>query len=454
MASWEYFLTESTAPSYVRRGDPLGFRAAADHYADILAPGLSNRTHDARWLTILSWILVHVRDTRLALGLDAETRTQAQRRQVYDWIRPLELMWIQQAVMTVEDRKLLKGLQLPGRNAVWRHVHERPRPHWGMSAAQWERYRFTGPHAAYRTLLSHVPGLSLDGDPYRPGQQAQRLAMLVGEPFGRPDARATRRTSSNAEATWRRTFGHDQGRLSGVRQWLPVPRASAVRLTAEECQILRPLLFEGDAMAIQRERVASLAAGARAATHSELVTSVARQLQGEDKADRRRLDLLPPFTTFADAGVEAMLAVWKSVKAQRETRVEIDSISKYAACARALDVLKAEATVWRRAAAASGGALAPVHELAEKTAGTASRAEVLRALLTHHVVRGGGRRWFRIHGAAIVADAGLGGEDAALYRFRLEPLCRLATQLGVISQIPSALKQQPGIQRFDGEDAA
>lgn len=39
----------------IRRGDALGLRAGTDYFADIIAPGLSNGTSDARWITLLSW---------------------------------------------------------------------------------------------------------------------------------------------------------------------------------------------------------------------------------------------------------------------------------------------------------------------------------------------------------------------------------------------------------------
>jgi hypothetical protein len=44
-------------PVVVRRGDALGLRALADHFADAVAPGLSNRVRDGRWVTILAWCL-------------------------------------------------------------------------------------------------------------------------------------------------------------------------------------------------------------------------------------------------------------------------------------------------------------------------------------------------------------------------------------------------------------
>ena len=36
----------------VRRDDALGFRAGADYFADLLAPGLSNAASDARWISL------------------------------------------------------------------------------------------------------------------------------------------------------------------------------------------------------------------------------------------------------------------------------------------------------------------------------------------------------------------------------------------------------------------
>jgi hypothetical protein len=53
--SW--YFTAPWDPVPIRRGDALGLRAAADYFADLLAPGLSNATYDGRWLSILSWCL-------------------------------------------------------------------------------------------------------------------------------------------------------------------------------------------------------------------------------------------------------------------------------------------------------------------------------------------------------------------------------------------------------------
>ena len=53
--SW--YFTAPWDPVLIRRGDALGLRAGADYFADLLAPGLSNATSDARWISLLSWCL-------------------------------------------------------------------------------------------------------------------------------------------------------------------------------------------------------------------------------------------------------------------------------------------------------------------------------------------------------------------------------------------------------------
>jgi len=58
----DWFFSAPYEAPMVRRGDPLGLRLAAARYADALAPGLSNRTLDARWLTISAWMLVLAND--------------------------------------------------------------------------------------------------------------------------------------------------------------------------------------------------------------------------------------------------------------------------------------------------------------------------------------------------------------------------------------------------------
>jgi len=151
----EYFLTAPIERIAIRRGDPLGFRAVADGFADILAPGLTNRTYDARWITLLCWIMVRVDEARRSLDLDWGEVGRARQRSIYDWIRPLELMWVRRTIRTFAGNpRLLGRRQLPGRLASSK-MHENENL-LGMTSAQFSRYRFTGPHGALSQSPSKI----------------------------------------------------------------------------------------------------------------------------------------------------------------------------------------------------------------------------------------------------------------------------------------------------------
>src|SRR5438105_3054941 len=115
-----WFLTAPWDPIVVRRGDPLGLRATSNYFADVLGPGLSNRTQDARWLSLLSWCLC-VSDSapwRSELG-EASLRTRAGMARRYQWLRPLELLWVARTRELVGDEHT-RVRQLPGIRAVRR----------------------------------------------------------------------------------------------------------------------------------------------------------------------------------------------------------------------------------------------------------------------------------------------------------------------------------------------
>src|ERR1700730_7354058 len=105
-AATEWLLTAPWEPIAVRRGDPLGFRTLSNRFADIIAPDLSNRTQDARWLTILAWCLCvseHAPWRSAKETADSRwvrTREGANRR--YEWLRPLELLWVTRAAYLLD----------------------------------------------------------------------------------------------------------------------------------------------------------------------------------------------------------------------------------------------------------------------------------------------------------------------------------------------------------------
>ena len=67
-----------------------------------------------------------------------------------------------------------------------------------------------------------------------------------------------------------------------------------------------------------------------------------------------------------------------------------------------------------------------------------SARDCLIALLDHHEQHGGGLRWFVLRNDEVVARANPTATSSR-YRFRLWPLCRIATQCGVIRSMPAAL---------------
>src|SRR3954451_5292263 len=89
-------------PIVVRRGDALGLRGLADGFAEVVAPGLSNRVDDGRWVTILAWCLARSQEVFHASGGQfAVTRSEQVRR--YAWLRPLELMWVARTIAIAEN---------------------------------------------------------------------------------------------------------------------------------------------------------------------------------------------------------------------------------------------------------------------------------------------------------------------------------------------------------------
>jgi len=456
----EYFLTAPIERILVRRGDPLGLRAAADAFADILAPGLTNRTYDARWLSLLSWILVSVDEARRQLNLDRGEVGLARQRAIYEWIRPLELMWVERAVRTLRDRKLLDRRQLPGRNALLKFVEANGNGDlFGMSDDQFSRYRFTGPHGAYRSLLGRLAGMTVDGDGHRPGPLARRLAKLVAAHaplIHHPRRRKGRKPSP--VAYWSDAWRGCHTRLQELERWLPGRWDSKPTLFAKERHIIEAALFDGAGDSERRRTVAEAAVRSEAATHAELCRDVVRALLpklGRDEA--ARLAPIVPFTKLADAGVDAMVAIWQALKnAIDGPAIDLAELAKDHAVRTAMDQLVRSCETWRTTAKkAEATLLLSAHALAAAVTSKASPRTRLGDLLLHHHERGGGRRWFRIDGTKVSPDAPTGGDDATPYRFRLWSLGRLAWQAGVVEEMPRALAEEDerGDEEPEGGDA-
>ncbi|MGZ6376675.1 MAG: hypothetical protein ACXWPI_18395, partial [Ktedonobacterales bacterium] len=171
-----WYFTSEWDPVPVRRGDALGFRVGADYFAELLAPGLSNSTFDARWITLLSWSLKWSHVAWTSAGGSDLTRRDDQRAR-YAWLRPLELLWVVRALRAGQDTGQLRGRRSIER---WFKTNEQS-PNFAMSPDQFRRYRQVGMYGAYRVVFRTVPGLTEGGNGWTPGSVAHRLAEFAND---------------------------------------------------------------------------------------------------------------------------------------------------------------------------------------------------------------------------------------------------------------------------------
>ena len=431
-ASW--YFTAPWDPVYVRRGDALGFRAPADFFAAQLAPGLSNSTYDARWIAILSWCLKWSHVVWKKAGGGDLTQFDAQRAR-YAWLRPLELLWV--------DRTLESGQttgQLRGRRSIerWRKSNRKPL-NFAMSQDQFRRYRQAGMYGAYRVVLRTVPGLTT-GDGWTPAPTAFALADLVNNSL----PRAVKLQDKHFEngTRWGHWSGGNEARYWVEIGWpspwatlgglLPTPDdAQRKMLTKKERLLIEPVLFGDDST--RRVTAEVLARAKQARTHADLCDALANDNELSNKIEPAFLSLLPEFTRFADAAMDAMRGLWNEInKDDKKQSPATEQLSRSTELRSRFDRLRDASRSWLRTKGRNEFPHNPVvTKLAENMIKVRDPVEQLRTIARHHHQHGGGRRWFREQAGKIVplvADTGISTAD---YRFRLRPLSRLAAQCGV-----------------------
>jgi len=442
-----WYFTAPWDPVPIRRGDALGFRAGADYFADLLAPGLSNNTSDARWVSILSWCLQwsHVA-WRSAGGGDLLRRDDQRAR--YAWLRPLELLWVDRTLEAGQDTGQLRGRRSVER---WRRA-DRRLPNFAMTEDQFRRYRQVGTYGAYRVVFRTIPGLTT-GDGWTPAETALKLADLVNDSL--PRAARLRQEHFENGSKWGIWGGGEEARYWLERGWhtswstlggfLPTAdEAIRKRLPPEERNLLEPAIF---ASSSTRRVTAEVLASARSAqTHAELCDTLASSTTLSAKIEPASLAPLPSFTRFADAAMHAMRTLWNEINHDDAKQAPtVENLARSAELRDRLERLRQAATAWLRA---PGRSTFPhesvVTRLADAVMAVATPAEQLRALSKHHHEHGGGLRWFREQAGKmvpLVPDTGIAATD---YRFRLRPLARLAAQCGVanMSQALDAISQQ------------
>ncbi len=431
-----WYFTAPWDPVSIRRGDALGFRAAADYFADLLAPGLSNSTVDARWITLLSWCLKWSHEAwRNAGGGELSRRDGQQGR--YDWLRPLELLWVARTLKAGQNTG-----QLRGRRSIERWLkYGEQRPNFAMSPDQIRRYRQIGMYGAYRVVFRTTPGLTT-GDGWTPAATALKLANLVNDSL--PEAARLKQGQFENGTKWGCWRGGNEARYWLEHGWqsewstnprhglLPTPDDAVGKpLPNEECFLLEPALFaEGSTRRVTAEVLASAKAPRN---HAELCDALANSSALSKKLDPASLVLLSDFTRFADAAMDAMRRLWNEINHDEAKQApDIERLALSTELRLGFDQLRAAGDAWLNSRNRSHFPHAQVvTQLADAMCDARTPIEQLRALARHHYVHGGGRRWFgEQHGKLVplVADTGIAASD---YRFRLRPLCRLAAQCNV-----------------------
>lgn len=438
-ASW--YFTAPWDPVPVRRGDALGLRAGADYFADLIAPGLSNASSDARWITLLSWCLKWSHIAWQNAGGGDLTQRDGQRSR-YAWLRPLELLWVDRALESGQTSGQLRGRRSLDR---WRK-NNRKHPNFAMSPDQFRRYRQVGTYGAYRVVFRTVAGLTTRGDGWTPGVTAGKLADLVNDSL--PGAVRLKDAHFENGIQW----GHwldDEASYWVKRGWpaaweqagkglLPTPDdQTSSLLPDQERSLLEPALFGDDS--VWRLTAKTLASAKSARSHPELCEALASSDSIAKKLARESLAPLPAFTHLADAAMHAMRTLWEEINHDEEKQAPaVQKLARSAELQSTLEQLHKTSEAWLKAPGRSSFPHAQVaDQLAEAMRGATSSLEQLRALARHHEQHGGGRRWFREQAGKVVplvSDTGIAASD---YRFRLRSICLLAAQCGVANMKPA-----------------
>jgi hypothetical protein len=434
-----WYFTKPWEPVSIRRGDALGFRAASDYFADLLAPGLSNGTSDARWISLLSWCL-NWSDIAWKKADNGDLSSRDNQRKRYAWLQPLELLWV---ARTLESGQTTG--QLRGRRSIerWRKDDRIP-SNFAMSDDQFRRYRQVGTYGAYRVVLRTMQGLTT-GDGWTPGDTGRKLADLVNNSLP-SKARLNQQHfesgtqwghwSKGKQVEYWMKLGWAEWDKSANRGFRPTRgEAISMPLPEKERQLLEAALFPEDSI---RRITASVLANARSAkSHADLCDALARsgRIAETLKSKNASLEALPAFSRLADAAMAAMRGLWSEIGSDKETRrADIAELARSDVMEKRLDQLRKEGDVWLNPSTPRDFPYQDVvTRLAEAMKNARTLDEQICALTRHHREYGGGRRWFNEKSGKLelaVRDNDIVTSD---YRFRLRSLCLLAAQCGVAS---------------------
>jgi hypothetical protein len=431
-------------PIVVRRGDALGLRALTDQFADAVAPDLSNRIRDGRWVTILAWCLTRSQEVFHASG-GRSLETRNEQRDRYAWLRPLELMWVARTIALAGD---WRNRALAGQRRVrpWYDFDEQSPDRFGMSLDQFRAYRQTGMYGGYRLAFRRWPKMTVLGDGWTPASATHDLAKWLERRLGAArlpwplhvgdgdeegiSSQSAKRGHGKEDRWWRQHWkAFDRSGKNVDANTLPRRKDDFHILP--EASLLKPLVFGKEGNGSRRLEVAREVAKASAADHLE----ICRHL-GSVFATDRTISLLPRFSRLADAGMAAMDLVAKSL--QIDSKVKLVDVASHDMAAPVCEELMAAAQDWPKDAEMELRHIETAHRLANAIP-QAKPIECLEKLLQHHEVYGGGLRWFVLRNGWIEPRT-VPRVGSSRYRFRLWSLCRLAAQCSVVRGMPLALR--------------
>ena len=427
-------------PVVVRRGDALGLRAVADQFAEALAPDLSNRVRDGRWITILAWCLARSQEVFHASG-GRSVATRAEQRTRYAWLRPLELMWVARTIALLAEDSKDRSLAGQQRVRIWMNA-EKSTDRFGLSEDQFRAYRQTGLYGGYRVAFRKWPGMTVGGDGWTPGPATQQLAKWLDERLraARPPWRLHVGVGEEDSISTRSSkLGRRQEDRWWLRQWTTfnqrgrkadentLPRRKNDFAILPEADLLRPLVFGSDHSGSRRLDVAREVAKTAATDHIGVCKHLGRVFRSE-----QTIALLPCFSRLADAGMAAMDLV--AIPLLSKSHVKLADVAALPDAVLVCKELMAAAQDWRKGADLRLRHIETAHRFAIAIP-SAQPIKCLRALLQHHENFGGGLRWFVLRDDRVEPRTPP-RSGSPRYRFRLWSLCRLATQCGVLRDMP------------------
>lgn len=434
-----WFLSAPDSVSQARRGDPLGLRNLNNEAADLLAPGLTNRTIDARWMSILSWALVHS-DRAWKKAGGAALRTADERAMRYDWLRPLELLWVKRSMhLGGED---YQALQWPGYRSLCRW--DEARSDFGMTERQRKNHRQLGAYGAYRVLL-RTARFTCDGDGWTPDEHAKRLAKHVDEQLERDGALpGAGRTSDVDPATWWLQKGWHSWRAGASKSPFLLSSSTPIKkLAAAERNVLADALFDDEA----RLRCAEIVGASKARDYIALCEELATAVP--TKGGDARLRSLGRLAALSSAGVDLLRVTADAVAAGEDKVVRL---ARRDNVVQALDAFVAASNGWASARYAKPFAFACEADRLAGVAKARSRAALLNQFVDHHVHHASGVPWFDRNEDTLLLDGARSGLTAGGFGYRLHALSNLAFQCGVSDRVPPALSDMA--RQIDNEEVA